>query len=198
VTDNEAHEWGTRLTPAGVGSSRLAPSTGTSTDGKGAEAETTEPSDDKPKDDKGERRRQPKRPPKPKRTQPRLWPWLLLVSIIFLIGVGVFTSLTISRARGPIDATNQFIARLDNGELREAYDLLCAQTRVDISFSEFQSDMARSTEIADYTMTSISGAFRNPALIAGSIKIDDTPRNVGFRLRQENGQWRVCEYDRLN
>ncbi len=117
---------------------------------------------------------------------------------MFLVAVGGCTVWAVSAARGPVDAANRFVAHLDNGEPAAAYVMLCPATRADIPFEEFESDMARGTEITDFNLTSVSVGSNRPALVTGTVDLDGVPRNVSFTMRRFDGRWLVCDYNRLN
>lgn len=118
--------------------------------------------------------------------------------VVFLIGVGACTAVAVTLASAPVGAANDFVALLDEGELEAAYESMCPTLRTQTSFEEFQADMARSTEIDGYTLSSVSAGTGRPTLVSGTIELGGTLRNVAFQMVQVDDEWRVCSYDRLN
>ncbi|MEL7155155.1 MAG: hypothetical protein AAFN30_00995 [Actinomycetota bacterium] len=136
--------------------------------------------------------------PAPARRRRRIWPWVLVAMVAVFLGIGACTAVAVTLASAPVGAANDFVALLDDGEFEAAYESLCPTARAEIDFEQFQSDMARATEISDYTLSSVSAGTGRPTLVSGTIELSGSPRNVGFRMVDIDGTWRVCAYDRLN
>jgi hypothetical protein len=106
-------------------------------------------------------------------------------------------AVVVALARAPVSAANEFVARLDDGEIGLAYASLCLETRSVVSREEFADHVSAAPRITGYLLTSTSSPMGDATTVSGTIRIGDVPRNVTFRLVQENGEWRVCRYDRL-
>jgi hypothetical protein len=100
--------------------------------------------------------------------------------------------------RGPINATNSFVANIDDGDLDAAYDSLCGQTRVTLTRADFDDDFAFSDQITGYTFSSVSTATGELTVVSGTIEIDGSPQAVSFGLRRDEGDWKICTYDDLS
>lgn len=127
-----------------------------------------------------------------------MWPWFFaLIVLVFVLMVGC-VAFVVTRVRAPIEASNAFVAHLDEGELDAAYDSLCSETRSAVPREQFKQDVALDGEITGYTLTSASAATGTLTLVSGTIEVDETPRNISFRLTREGDTWRVCTYDLLD
>lgn len=131
-------------------------------------------------------------PVKPKKR--RIWPWLLLgIPLLFAILIGGCSLLLFGAVRGPVDATNGYIANLDNGDYGAAYDSLCAKTRSAIDRDEWISGIGFEIggEITDYNFSQVDISGSN-ASVTGTIDVDGASRSRIFDLVDEGGEWRVC------
>lgn len=118
----------------------------------------------------------------------------MLVPLVLIAGC---IAVVVTMSQAPINATNEFVALIDDGEIEAAYDSLCASTRASLTLEAFTEDMSVDGEITDYTLTPAAAALRGTARVSGTIEIDDEPQNVAFRLEKEGETWRVCSYDPL-
>lgn len=129
----------------------------------------------------------------------RLWLWLLLgLPLLGLLGIGGCSAVLYRAVRGPIDATNDYVAKLDNGDLGGAYDSLCSTEQA--SFTEGQFIAATEAELGDeitgYRFSSASITNSNgaqSATVRGRLEIDGVSRATSFNLIKEAGEWRVCD-----
>lgn len=138
-------------------------------------------------------------PPPFTRERRRLWPWFLALFILITpFGLmGACTAFLVSRSRAPIDATNEFIAALDEQRIDDAYDQLCQPTKDAIPFAAFAADYSRSGEITDYVFSSISAPSNRMTLVSGKIDLAGAPWATAFHVRQEGEEWQVCQYEAL-
>ena len=135
-------------------------------------------------------------PPPKKR---RVWPWLLLgVPILFgLVFVGCI-ALVIGVTRGPIDATNTYVAHIDNGEFGLAYDTLCpnVQSSFDRDVWAAETEALLGGEITDFSYNSVQ-VSGSTATVTGTIDIDGVTLGSEFDLVEVNDEWRVCSANAL-
>ena len=133
----------------------------------------------------------PSAPPQKKR---RIWPWLLLgIPLLFAVLIGGCSLLFFGAVRGPIDATNNYVANLDNGDFGAAYDSLCSADRAAIPRDVWVADAASGIggDITGYSYTQVE--ISGDALVTGTIEIDGVSQSSVFRLVEEGDEWRVCE-----
>jgi len=171
VTDNPPHEWGQPLTA--------------STD-HGPEAATGRSHRENPT-------RRLVRPPPPVRR--RVWPWVMAIIVGALVLLSGCVAIAIGLTRGPVQATNSFVALLDNGQFVQAHQSLCTETRSALTEQQFRQDFSAATNISDYGFTPASAGVGSFAMISGTITVNDEIRNISFELRREDDEWRVCSYD---
>lgn len=115
----------------------------------------------------------------------------------FLVLMGGCVVAVVTLAQAPLDAANDFVSLIDDGEYEAAYASLCAETRASVTLAEFIEDLTVDGQITSYTLTPSAAATGGASRISGTIRINDEPRNVAFRLSEENEIWRVCSYDPL-
>jgi len=139
--------------------------------------------------------------PPPYATSPpkrRRWLWLILaVPLLGLLGIGGCTALLVRSLSGPLDATNAFVANLDEGDFDAAYSSLCQASRDSVPADRWTAEIetALGGEITDYrfTETSISSVNgRSTATVTGTIEVDGFGRSVSYGLVEEGSVWRVC------
>ncbi len=134
-------------------------------------------------------------PPAKKR---RGWLWLLLgIPLLGLLAVGGCTALLVTSVRPTIDTTNTFIANVDDGDLRSAYDSLCEPMKARYGYEDWASGVAADLggEITGYRFTQASvttGGGEQNATVSGTIDVDGIARDVTFDLVKEGDDWRVC------
>ena len=183
VTDHPPHEWGQpRLDPAASQPS-VTPATEAQEPGPTAQSSyEPEPTLAPPRH-------------RPRRTKPRIWPWVTGLVVIVTVVLGGCVSIMVNLVRAPIETTNAFVANLDNGEYEVAYNSLCQATRSELTLAEFVDHQSASEAITDYTLTPAAASVGELTTVSGTIDISGEPRNVTFDLVREGGQWRVCTYD---
>ncbi len=132
------------------------------------------------------------------RKKGRKWLWIILgVLLAMVLGIGGCTALLVRSVSGPIDATNAFVAELDNGNFDGAYDLLCTATQNATDAGQWTAEAQNGLggEITDYSFTSASissGSGPDVATVTGSIDVDGSSRSVSYDLVKEGDDWRVC------
>ncbi len=127
----------------------------------------------------------------------RVWPWIFGVLLLIVAGVGGCVAWVVNLAKAPVEATNAFVAQLDDGHLDAAYRSLCSPLRAQRSFDDFQADQSAASAITGYTFTSVAAATGELTQVSGTISINGVPRSAAYGLRQEDGVWKVCDYDPL-
>ena len=127
------------------------------------------------------------------------WLWILLaIPLLLLLGIGGCTALLYSSIGQPIDATNAFVAELDNGDYAAAYNQLCTSTKgaVDPDQWAAEAEAGIGGEITDFSFTeafvSASSGQESTATVSGTIEVDGVGRSVTYNLVKEGDDWRVC------
>lgn len=129
----------------------------------------------------------------------RKWLWVLLgIPLLALLGIGGCTAVLFRAVSGPIDATNAFVAELDEGDFDGAYQSLCQATRNAVPAEQWTAEIEAglSGDITDYRFTEASVSSVNgssTAVVSGSIEIGGLSRNVTYSLVEEGSEWRVCQ-----
>jgi hypothetical protein len=127
------------------------------------------------------------------------WLWILLaIPLLLLLGIGGCTALVISSVGAPIDATNAFVADLDNGDYAAAYNQLCTSTKgaADPDQWAAEAEAGIGGEITDFSFTeasvSSSSGQQSTATVSGTIEVDGIARSGTYNLVKEGDDWRVC------
>ncbi len=143
---------------------------------------------------------QPPSGPVPKRRR-LTWLWILIPVLLVLVAstvvVGVFaTRLAIE----PVDASNEYLAKLKAGRFDAAYASLCAPARLgetDVAALERRraDDLGR---ITSYDITGIEFPNSNDAndvidiITTGTVVRGGFTYDIRVYLSRENDEWRVC------
>ncbi len=122
---------------------------------------------------------------------------LLVLAVLCAIAVvfAFFVIWVVSMSRAPIEATNTFLADLDEGRIETAYDSLCAESRGRYTIEEFTDRMSAADRITGYTFISSALRSSGETVVSGTIEVDESPRSADFGLIEEAGAWRVCSFD---
>lgn len=125
-----------------------------------------------------------------------LWA-LLLVPLLLVLGVGGCSAAVFFAVREPIDATNLYVAHLDNGDYASAYDSLCRAALATSTLEEFTA--AQIDQFGDditaysFTTAEVEGiGSERTATVSGTIEIGGLNTNRTFRLVEEDGNWKIC------
>lgn len=124
----------------------------------------------------------------------RIWPWILLaVFLLFFALIAGCSYLVFNFTRGPIDATNAFVANIDNKEYAAAYDSLCEAAQAQQTEAEWIADTQAEFdgEITGYTFNEVQYTG-NVTTVTGTIDIDFVTRQYTFTLDEVGDEWRVC------
>jgi hypothetical protein len=123
---------------------------------------------------------------------------LVLVPLLIVLGIGGCTAAIVLAVRPPIDATNRFVANLDNGDFDAAYESLCAAERESVPRQVWIDAQVADLggEITGYQFTSgeVNSAVgsQTVAVVTGTIEVDGVERAERFRLVDEDGDWKIC------
>lgn len=122
----------------------------------------------------------------------RIWPWLA-IPLVFALLIGGCSLALFLAVRPPADATNDYVALLDEGDYGAAYDSLCTAVRQTIDRDTFiaQGPERVGGDITDYRFSNVNRT-NGVADVSGTVSIDGVSRSVTYELVQEDGEWRVC------
>jgi hypothetical protein len=130
-------------------------------------------------------------PPKKKR---KIWPWVVLVAVLLpLLLIGGCVAWFYSSVKGPIDTSNEFLARVDDGNFDQAFELIDRDCFADGSLPEIETFFTEQ-DLTSYDLsgTSIEG---NSGTATGTITLDNaSSRDVQFDLIKDDG-WKICGID---
>lgn len=134
-------------------------------------------------------------PPKKRRR----WLWIVLgVLGFFILLIGGCTVFLVNAVSAPIDATNEYVARLDDGDYQGAYDSLCSSARSSISAEDWIA-LVREGQPGEITGYNFSSASVNSsggvstAEVSGTIEFGSDVRTITYNLLEEDGEWRICD-----
>lgn len=124
---------------------------------------------------------------------------LSVLAIVLVIAVGIPMGIWVYNAiKGPFDATNDFIAFVNDGEADAAYDMLSANSpiRKDYSRTEFRQLVSEMKgNLKDWTAFSTS-IVNDTATVTVTMEYRQGGReDVDFDLRKESGEWKVYNFD---
>jgi hypothetical protein len=138
------------------------------------------------------------RPQKPRRR--RVWIYLLVGAVVLIVGLAVASgTIWIQKIKPPIDAANDFLRDISQGDYEAAFDQLCAQEKVDGSASSLADTVDRLVVFGldDYEVSPFdvhidgSEASVEADLNAGSFGRTDADV-VRIQLEKIDGTWRPC------
>lgn len=122
-----------------------------------------------------------------------------VLAIVLILAVGIPLGIWVYDAvKGPLDATNDFITYMNEGNADAAYDMLSANSpiRKDYTRTEFK-EMVRDTKgsLKDW-MTYSTSIVNNEATVTVTMEYksggDD---DVEFELRKEGGDWLIYDFN---
>ncbi|MGE6955144.1 DUF4878 domain-containing protein, partial [Staphylococcus capitis] len=110
---------------------------------------------------------------------------------------GYFLFRGVQQATGPArQATDEFVADLESGNVDGAYGRLCASTRSTFTRKAFGQGLngqpkIRSHEIVGVNVSNFNGRLSATATAKLTLDTGFVDQHT-FRLVQEDGQWKVC------
>ncbi len=116
----------------------------------------------------------------------------IVVVVIAAIGIVVLLGLS---TRGPVSATNGFVAALDEGRIDDAYDDLCPELQADLAEEDFAEVVVGASRITGYTFLGSPRPFERRTVVSGTIELDGEPVATNFELENIDGDWRICAFD---
>ncbi len=138
-------------------------------------------------------------------TRPRRrWVWVLVASVVAVIGLYAVDGVLFARkVKPPIDATNAFVHDLRYHDYASAYRQLCTTDRDTLSQREFVDGLSN----GDGTLASFNGY----SVIPFGVRFHGDRVTVGFtvnygykgtsrhtlHLVKEHGKWRPCGFSNL-
>jgi hypothetical protein len=124
----------------------------------------------------------------------RRWPWVLgaLLAAIVVLGV-TGTVLFVQKIKPPIDAANEFLSDVDDGDSSAAFDQVCSRDRDLLSEEDV---VAIFTLYDDFEVNpfdvDIDGDRATVGVDADGL---DSGEKLELPLRKEGGDWRPCLSD---
>jgi hypothetical protein len=134
----------------------------------------------------------------------RRWIWVLVASVVAVIGLYALDSVLFTqKVKPPIDATNAFVHDLRYHEYASAQRRLCASDRRNVS----EETLARALG-SDPILGTFTGYSVNPFGVhfhGDRVRVDFTvnygnkrTRDQTLRLVKEDGNWRPCEFSNVS
>jgi hypothetical protein len=128
----------------------------------------------------------------------RRWPWVLggLLALIVVLGT-TGTVLFVEKIKPPIDATNDFLADVENGNFERAFDQLCARDHDVFDAEElgllfgFGGGILDGFEVNPFDVH-VDG---DRARVSFDAEGSDGDDYFELPLRKEGGEWRPCLSD---
>jgi hypothetical protein len=115
------------------------------------------------------------------------------VLAVLVLSIVVIVVLAVTRIAPPIQATNDYLQDIANGDYASAHDRLCATERATVSeatlarqWQSFQSNFG-STEDLNVTPDDISRSTPSTR-----VHVPGENRDLHFEVRKENGDWKIC------
>jgi hypothetical protein len=136
-------------------------------------------------------------PGPPKRRRRRPWIWLLVGTVVALVGLAVASgTVWITKIVPPIDAANDYMRDLSRRNYLSAFERLCPLDQVDASPEGLASAVAF-LDLDDYEVAPFD-VDRDGS--RATVKVDLNPdndgdsfvRSVRLRLQEIDGDWRPC------
>jgi hypothetical protein len=123
-----------------------------------------------------------------------LIPVLVIVGLIVLL-IGGCSFLVFTSTRPAVDATNTYLATIDDGDYQQAYESLCSRTRSNLTDAQWVEQLEgqlRGGDITGYSYLTVNVTNNRLATVSGTIDIDGFSRTSNIQLVNEDGAWRVC------
>jgi hypothetical protein len=137
------------------------------------------------------------RPPKPHRR--RVWIYLLVGSVVVILGLAVASgTIWIQKVKPPIDAANAYLRDIRRGSYRAAFAQLCARERVDGSPRSLADTVdrlvvfgLRNYEVSPFDVH-IEGSRATVQADLNKSSGGTVGNTVRIRLEKIGGTWRPC------
>ncbi len=133
--------------------------------------------------------------PKKKR---KIWPWILGIFMVMILGIGGCSYALFRAVSGQVDAANEFLAAVDNGDFDAAASLTSDSSECFGSTAKADLvDFFSGNDIEDYNLnssnvSSVNG--RTTGEVSGTITSGDVFPIV-FSMVKDGGDWLVCGLD---
>jgi len=135
-------------------------------------------------------------PPTSPRRRRRLWIYLLAGAVGAIVGLAIVSgTLWITKVKPPVDAANDYMRDLSNGNYEAAFDQLCAAEHVDAS----PEGLARAVAPLRIDEYDVDPFDVNRDGRRATVKVDLNPDTVGdndkfvrLHLQEIDGEWRPC------
>lgn len=133
-------------------------------------------------------------PPEKKKSRKVLY-IVLAIILLPILGIGGCAAALFYAARGPIDATNDYLALLDEQRYGEAFDELVPGC-LGLNREQFIEAMTP-VDITGYDISGVGTSTTDGTTTSGTITLaaDDREHPIRFELREIDGTWKVCTFD---
>ncbi len=123
------------------------------------------------------------------------WPWILggvLLVALVLFGGCVYYGVRIYNS--PTGAGTVFATAIEQGDNEIAYDSLCAQSKEELTFSEFVESHVPSQDVTSIEPVTLSldPNDESDVFIVSYVLADGSREVVEYPMVNEQGKWRVC------
>lgn len=127
-----------------------------------------------------------------KKSRRSLWITLGVIFGVLALGIGSCTIWFVGAVKAPVDASNNFLAAIDNGNYAEAISL--SDPGCSLGMSE--ADLAQVFGGADITYNLNNSSVTNSsATVSGSFSVvGQDLSSISLQLRNIDG-WRVCGFN---
>ena len=121
------------------------------------------------------------------------------IVVILVIGAAVaFLALFVFKAvKAPVDATNNFIEAVNDGNAREAWDLLHPDSpfKEEFDLSSFEAEIiATSTSLKTWDANEVEVTNGRAEVRVDMEDSDGYEFEIVFDLRKDGGDWKIYEY----
>ncbi|MGH1502603.1 MAG: hypothetical protein ACRBI6_03550 [Acidimicrobiales bacterium] len=134
----------------------------------------------------------------PEEKKSRKWPWIILLLVLLpILGIGGCVAVLYRAGAAPVNATNDFLALLDEDRNAEAYASMIEDCSVmdEATFVE----VLETIDITGYKIDSVSvqssTGQQSTATTGGTVEIEGAAHDAQFELRKVDDTWQVCRFD---
>ena len=127
-----------------------------------------------------------------KKSRRSLWITLAIIFGVLILGIGSCTVWFVGTVKAPVDASNKFLAAIDDGDYAEAISL--SDPGCSLGMSE--ADLAAAFQGADITYNLNNSSVTNSsATVSGSFSVaGQNVTSISLQLRNIDG-WRICGFN---